>query len=301
MTGEASPYHRTWYPVALASELAAGAVRGEDFCGTRVVAYRDGAGKAAVQGAWCPHLGADLSVGQVIEGRIRCAYHHWSFNSAGQCAHIPAGDAILPEARIPTYPSAEAWGIVWAFNGKAPDFAPPVIPDAAESDILYRAVRGTLRPIPHWVSISNGVDFQHLRTLHGLDAQTPPLVETGPHGLEYRIERPPYLLQHGRISGTSCFSQHLRTPMGGEMFMLFGVRAVAPERSQGFNVVGVPKGDGAEARLQGTVAFVERLLAEDAPVLNTIRFKKGVLVPSDRHLARFLRYVETFPTGAPLD
>ena len=31
--------------------------------GTRVVVWRDPAGKPVVQTAWCPHLGADLSLG----------------------------------------------------------------------------------------------------------------------------------------------------------------------------------------------------------------------------------------------
>jgi phenylpropionate dioxygenase-like ring-hydroxylating dioxygenase large terminal subunit len=296
-----SPYHRTWYPVALAAELVDGTIVGQDFCGTRVVAYRDASGNAVVQGAWCPHLGADLSVGQVVEGRIRCAYHHWSFDGAGKCVHIPAGDAIPREARISTYPTAETWGIVWAFNGETPSFAPPAIPGATEGDVLARAVRGTVRQIQPFVAVSNGVDFQHLRTLHGLNAQTPPLMETGPDGLEYRIEMLPFLIHHGRITGTACFSQHLRTPMTSDAFMLFAGRPMSPDRSQFFNVVGVPRGEGEAARLDATVAFVNKLLSEDAPVLDTIRFKKGALIPSDRHLARFLHFVDTFPKAAPLD
>jgi len=51
-------------------------------------------------------------------------------------------------------------------------------------------------------------------------------------------------------------------------------------------------------RLRG---FVERLLAEDAPVLDTIRFRPGVLVAADRHLARFFQYVRKFPRAAPPD
>ena len=105
----AEGFHRSWYPVCLASDLAAGHVTGRDFLGTRVVAWRDADGKPVVQGAWCPHLGADLSVGQVVDGRLRCAYHHWSFDGAGACAHIPAGDKIPSAARIFTYPAGEKW------------------------------------------------------------------------------------------------------------------------------------------------------------------------------------------------
>src|SRR5260370_398788 len=101
---------------------------GRDFPGRRVVIYRDATGRAVVQGAYCPHLGADLSVGEVVEGQVRCAYHHWKFDCAGTCVDIPAGDRIPPGARIPTYPSAEAWGLIWAFNGTAPTFPLPHLP-----------------------------------------------------------------------------------------------------------------------------------------------------------------------------
>ena len=36
-----------------------------------------------------------------------------------------------------------------------------------------------------------------------------------------------------------------------------------------------------------------------APVLDTIRFRPRVLVSSDRHLARFFKYVREFPRARP--
>ena len=44
---------------------------------------------------------------------------------------------------------------------------------------------------------------------------------------------------------------------------------------------------------------VRRLIAEDAPVLDTIRFRPRNLVASDRHLARFFKYVREFPRAIP--
>jgi phenylpropionate dioxygenase-like ring-hydroxylating dioxygenase large terminal subunit len=91
--------------------------------------------KPVVQSAWCPHIGADLSVGQVLDGRLRCAYHHWSFDRTGACAHIPSGDKIPDGARIFTYPAEERWGLVWVFNGQRADFPLPRIPDAEPETI----------------------------------------------------------------------------------------------------------------------------------------------------------------------
>jgi nitrite reductase/ring-hydroxylating ferredoxin subunit len=298
-----SGYHQSWFPVALASEVCADRPVGLDFLGTRVVVYRDAAGRPVVQGAYCPHLGADLSVGQVVDGQIRCAYHHWRFDCAGTCVDIPAGDRIPKGARIPTYPSAEAWGIVWAFNGKAPTFPVPGIPGAEERALICEAhFRGT-RGVDPWVSISNGVDFQHLRTLHGIPAVEPDAVRVGPHAIEYRIESP-HFVQHGRITGVNTFAQYLS--MGGEeAFMLFSGAPIAHGRTRGFYAYGVRDDGtgraGVAARLDTLRGFVQRLLAEDAPVLDTIRFRPRLLVASDRHLARFFKYVREFPRAVPPD
>jgi len=298
-----SGFHQSWFPVALAADLEPGRVLGRDFLGTRVIAYRDAMGRAVVQGAYCPHLGADLSVGAVIDGQIRCAYHHWRFDCAGRCVDIPAGDKIPPGARIPTYPSAEAWGLIWAFNGEAPLFEVPRIPGAEESELICEAhFRGT-RAVDPWVATSNGVDFQHLRALHGLPAVDPGAVSVGAHCIEYRIESPDFL-QRGLITGVNTFSQYLAFG-GGEMFMLFSGAPIAHGHTMGFYVYGVRRADrGADEvaeRLGGLRQFVQRLIAEDAPVFDTIRFRPRVLVASDRHLARFFKYVREFPRAVPPD
>lgn len=295
-TATEAGFHRSWYPLCLARGLEAGKVIGRDILGTRVVAWRDAAGQPVVQSAWCPHLGADLSIGQVVEGRLRCAYHHWSFDGAGACVHIAAGDRIPPAARLFSYPAAEKWGLVWIFNGERADFDLPRIPGAEPDTIEFEAHARGERPWDPWVATSNGVDFQHLRTLHGLPATAmPEVLDVEAGGIEFQIESP-YHLQHGRITGTNSFAQHLR--MGGvDMFQLFTGTPIEPGRSSGFVVVGVPKGEGA--RLPEVTAMVDRLSAEDAPVLATIRFRRGLLTASDRHMARYFRYVDEFPCFLP--
>ena len=88
--------------------------------------------------------------------------------------------------------------------------------------------------------------------------------------------------------------------------MLFAGAPVDQHRSRSFNVVGVKwAGDGEAARqavkaaLRELCGFVDGLLTEDEPVLNTMRFRKGALVASDRHLARYFKYVSEFPCAAP--
>jgi nitrite reductase/ring-hydroxylating ferredoxin subunit len=287
-------YHRCWYPVCLARDLKPGEVLGRDMLGTRLVAWRDAVGKPVVHGAYCPHLGADLSVGRIVDGRLRCAYHHWSFDGGGACVHIPTGDKIPGAARLFTYPAAEAWGLIWAFNGESPDVGVPRIPGATEDTITVEAHEREPRPFDTWVAVSNGVDFQHLRTLHGLPQVSLPdalLVEPG--AIEFKST-----VQHGRISGTNTFAQHLCIA-GQDMFMLFCGAPIKPGWSRGHFVVGAPKGE--EERLPQIREMMDRLSDEDLPVLSTIRFRRGLLTAADRHLARYLQYVEQFPGFLPPD
>jgi hypothetical protein len=130
------------------------------------------------------------------------------------------------------------------------------------------------------------------------------LHEVHDYAIEYRVEATGYM-QHGLITGTNVFAQHLRR-QGMDAFMLFAGAPVDQCRSRSFNVVGVQKrGDGnaerqiVDTELRELCNFVDRLLAEDEPVLNSMRFHKGVLVASDRHLARYFKYVSDFPRGAP--
>lgn len=79
--------------------------------------------------------------------------------------------------------------------------------------------------------------------------------------------------------------------------MLFSSAPIEPGWSTGLFVVGVPKGE--EQRLPEVRAMAERLQGEDAPVLRSIRFRRGLLTASDRHLARYFRYADAFPTFLP--
>jgi hypothetical protein len=77
------------------------------------------------------------------------------------------------------------------------------------------------------------------------------------------------------------------------MFYIVGVRRMPASAD--------PDGAATAAQLAALRDFVERLLAEDEPVINTIRFKRGILVAADRHLARFLKYIDEFPRAPALD
>jgi hypothetical protein len=162
--------------------------------------------------------------------------------------------------------------------------------------------RGTRATDP-WVATSNGVDFQHLRTLHGLGAVDPDAVTVSDYHMEYRVGGDGFV-QEGRITGVNTFSQHLFF-MEQDLYMLFTGAPIAHGHTMGFYVFGVraagQEADSAAPTLANLRGFVQRLIAEDAPVLDTIRFRPRTLVASDRHLARFFKFVREFPRAVPPD
>ncbi|HSN97477.1 MAG TPA: Rieske 2Fe-2S domain-containing protein, partial [Candidatus Nanopelagicales bacterium] len=285
-------YHQGWYPLALSSELPPGAVIGRGFLGGRVVLYRDAAGKPVVQSGYCPHLGADLSLGDIAEGQIRCAFHHWCFDAKGRCSRIPTQEKIPPGARIFTYASAEAWGLVWAFTGEAPLFGLPCIPRAEEGAVVYRVQTNGVAPYEPWLPVSNGLDFQHLRALHGIVISEPESIEVRDHSIEYTFSEPG-MVRHGLITGTNTFSLY-RYDQGHETFSLFSGTPIEPGATMVFSVVGLrdtrPETDeereALEQRLSAHAARTARLLEEDERVLETLRVRPGILVAADRYLAR---------------
>ena len=123
--GEDGRYYQSWYPLALSSEVGIGEVVGREFLGGRVAVFRTMDGKAAVVSAFCPHLGADLSIGKVVGEHLRCAFHHWEFNGVGRCVKTGIGDPPPKTARLFRFPVAERFGIIWAFNGYEPLFDLP--------------------------------------------------------------------------------------------------------------------------------------------------------------------------------
>ena len=78
-------------------------------------------------------LGPSAAQGQQIEGdSIRCPYHGWRYNSAGDVDDIPYFDGPCPKsASIRSYPVVDNMGCVMAWfdpDGRAPDYDPPFLP-----------------------------------------------------------------------------------------------------------------------------------------------------------------------------
>ena len=100
---------------------------------------------------------------------MRCPYHGWAFDLAGQCVDMSAfanRDNLLAQVTTPAYPVRELGGMVFAYLG--PDPA-PALPhyDLFVADHALRDVGRAVVPC-NWLQImENSVDPVHLEWLHG--------------------------------------------------------------------------------------------------------------------------------------
>lgn len=89
--------------------------------GHELALFRDASGLARAVENRCPHRRVPLTLGNVVNGAIRCAYHGWTFDGAsGSCIAVPnLGDDehISPNFCVRTYPCREHGGFVYAWTG----------------------------------------------------------------------------------------------------------------------------------------------------------------------------------------
>jgi nitrite reductase/ring-hydroxylating ferredoxin subunit len=309
--GEGGLFSQTWLPVCLSSDVPRGTVIGRGFLDGRIAIFRGEDGVPNVVSAVCPHVGADLSCGDVVRNELRCAFHHWRYDGEGKCTATGIGDPPPPTARLFRFPTLERWGLIFAFNGREATWQVPDFPFPDEELLLLT------EPIPEvpcdpWVVCANTPDVQHIKVLHGIRIKEDDAdirVDWTDHSMLYRIsgthrQGEPVAIDVG-IYGTSFFLQS--GEIAGRWFGLMAPMGIPrPGHTQAYFVVATHKGKGtpeelaaAEAHAKFAMEMERRVVAEDYSVLRRIRYRQGALTRSDRILARFLDYVRKFPRSHP--
>lgn len=303
--GEDGLFTQSWFPVALAADLAAGQVLGCDFLDGRIVLFRAPDGTPRAMSAYCPHVGADLSVGRMVDGHLQCAFHHWEYDAGGVCVKTGVGDPPPRSACLFSFPIRERFGILWVFNGEQPLFELPDLPyaDHALSLTAYRYPH-TLHCDP-WIFAANTPDMQHLTVVHKIkfEAEEPhELVQWHDFGLEFS-----YRATHqggvpmentAGIRGTSVF---YRWGMYGDFWRcnVTGFGLPRPGRHNVFSCSLVLAGPDAARQLETVLTVSQRTVGEDKDILNTIHYRQGLLTAADKSLARFIAYMRRFPRAHP--
>lgn len=306
LEGAEGKFSQTWFPVCLSSEVGRGEVKGFDFLDGRVIVMRGDDDKAQVLSAYCPHLGADLAIGDVIGSNIRCAFHHWQYDCSGKCIRTGPGDRPPPSATLFRFPTVEKYGLIYAFNGEKALFDLPEF-KFPENEIIWRTVRfDEIFTLDPWVVCCNTPDIQHIRVVHGIefDSDDPGAnAEWTDHSMLFEFTGrhaggEPIDFEVG-IFGTSIFyqSSHLNGRWFGFMAPMGLLR---PQRTQVYMTLAVRNDEPeAEDYLQSVIELEKRVVSEDLDILRSIRFRPGAMTVSDKTLVRFLRYLTKYPRAHP--
>ena len=307
--GEDGTFSQTWFPVCLSSDVGPNEVKGFDFLGGRVIVMRDESGKASVLSAYCPHLGADLCVGEMVEGTVRCPFHFWRYGPDGKCVATGSGDKIPPKARLFAFPTEEKYGCILAFNGTEPLFDLPDFPKPAENLVWKIGEWDREMPVDPWVICCNTPDMQHINVVHGItfdNGEPHDAVNWTPHSMTYQFQG---TMRDGThidfavgIFGTSIYWQH--GELGGRWFGFVAPMGLPqPGHSRLFFAIAVEDDpsdpEGTQAFLDGMYDLEVGIATEDLPILERARFKPGTMSASDRSLTRFFRYLREFPRAHP--
>ncbi|WP_038208933.1 Rieske 2Fe-2S domain-containing protein [Xenophilus azovorans] len=179
-TGHDSPmgalFRSYWLPVLLSEELPQcdGPQVRVRILGEDLLAFRDTHGQVGLVEPRCPHRGADLYFGRNEGGGLRCAYHGWKFDAAGQCVDMPilpveSAEKTCPRVAIKAYPTREWGGMVWAYMGRVEEGGElPALPrmEFALVPESHRYVSKKLQECNWAQAAEGGIDTAHFSFLH---------------------------------------------------------------------------------------------------------------------------------------
>jgi phenylpropionate dioxygenase-like ring-hydroxylating dioxygenase large terminal subunit len=158
-----------WYVVLETSEVGKKPIRFTRL-GEKIVFWRDPLGMVHAAVDRCPHRGAALSAGKVLEDHLQCPFHGFEFDASGKCTRIPANgrNGVVPEAmHLIAYPTFEAHGLIWIWWGfPAPqDLPAPQFFDNLDDSFYYGSARDPWNA--HYSrAIENQLDVVHLPFVH---------------------------------------------------------------------------------------------------------------------------------------
>lgn len=325
-----------WY-VALRSAALRGSPVRVDLFGSPFVAWR-AAGRAPVlMPLHCPHMGAAMSGGRVVDGALECPFHRWRYRPDGSCAALPSGRRPPVAARTRVLPTTERDGYVWVWYGTSeptyplpgPSLTAAGEPAAHQVFQLEDAAGTTVRRI-----LENTFDPAHLVALHGLTvrgATEADLVDAdradalfGPADVpEARLGAifswPAYSGWLGRFSDAAGLNadrfelrvaawptlQHIWYLADGIQLyhLVLSVTPVAEDRSVQHISVAVTKHG---RRLVGLLRYavhrseVSVAARQDMPIFDTMRVgdRHGIYVPGDQPLREFRRFYQRWTETA---
>ena len=159
-----------WIPAVMSSELECdGVPLRVMLLGEKLIAFRDSSGRVGVMDHRCPHRCASLFLGRNEENGIRCVYHGWKYDAAGNCVdqpNAPPHQDFKDKVKAKAYKVTERNGLVWIYMGARKE-APPL--PAIEAALLPEAelqISFVQRECNWLQALEGDIDTSHFGFLH---------------------------------------------------------------------------------------------------------------------------------------
>ena len=118
-------FARGWHCLGLADTFKDGKPHTIEAFGTKLAVFQQADGRLAVIDGYCPHMGADLGAGTLIDGTVACPFHGWQWAGNGECAKIPYSPRIPRKAKIKSWPVQEQNRQLFVYNDPEENPPPP--------------------------------------------------------------------------------------------------------------------------------------------------------------------------------
>lgn len=167
-----------WYPIISSKEIRKGRLYRLDRMGKQYAVWRKQSGEVCALLDSCPHRGAALSRGRLVQDHVECGYHGIQFSGDGVCQAIPLNGSktkLCSVLKASAISLRENHGLIWMWWGNtAPsaespqtwfDFSPegkPYVELSQVSDCnFYRLMESNL-DFGHFYFVHKFMRTQHL-------------------------------------------------------------------------------------------------------------------------------------------
>lgn len=303
--------NNAWYPAGWGHEVGAEFLT-RTFLDIPIVLFRDDDGAIIAFHDQCPHRFAPLSMGSLVEGRLRCGYHGLEFDMTGQCVGSCLNFPAPKAARVRKFPIAEVDNVVWIWMGDDPPSPTDTLLrfpfHAGEPIVSYGH---TLANSDYRLLSDNLMDLSHIHLLHpgfgGIDF--PSVTKSWEEGdavvTHYMSDYPEApSIEENTLTWTAPSNHYLEsssTPRGGEMHCVPSAHLLTPETATSthyFWSSGAPLGLSEPDNR----AFLEQVFDhEDKPMVEAVQKRmagrefwamRPLLLPTDSGAVRARRKLE---------
>ena len=298
-----------WFTMAYSEQLKIGDVVPLEYFDRHLVLWRDNDGEAHVNDAFCPHLGAHLGHGGVVENcEIVCPFHGWRFDAEGRNTNIPYADRVNKREVATPYPTVERNGAIAAWYhpyDEPPSFELPEVEEFENTEEWTEPIRRSFTIEAPWQELAeNGVDAAHFRYVHNTE-MVPELERYDTDGYRSTMRSAqkfptPRGVVDGRIDSDSWGPGFSITRFSGiidTVLMGCNTPISANKCELQFSFVTRRMGDANFESTVGT-AFadeVSRQVVEDKPIWeNKAHLVRPALAPGDGPFMKFRKWASQF-------